>query len=297
MDWRDMPSLSGLRAFAVFAETGSLAQAGAELNVSHAAISQQLRAIENHMGVALLDRRGRALQLTQEGVALAQALKVGFGTIRASVQDLSTQHDNRPVHISCTPIFAANWLIPRLPAFRADHPEIDLVIDPAGEVVELRPGGVDIAIRHGVGKWPGLEAGMLLRSPMVVVASADLLHGRRVQGPQDLKDLPWLEEFGTNEASKWLADQGVEPGFAAGRVTLPGNLLMDALRAGQGVACSVHAFVAADLEAGRLIELFRTDNGGGYHIVHLPGVLRPAARAFVTWLRREKTRQNAPSAL
>ncbi|MFY1708142.1 LysR substrate-binding domain-containing protein [Tritonibacter scottomollicae] len=288
MKWRDMPSLSALRAFAVFAESGTLQQAGVALNVSHAAISQQLRQLEAHMGVPLLDRSGRALRLTVEGEQLAQALTLGFGAIRVAVQDLTTRGAGQPLHVTCTPMFATHWLMPRLAGFRQAYPAVDLVIDPTGEVVQLTPGGIDVALRYGHGNWPGLEAEMLLPSPMAVVAAPGLLDQRRVNRPEDLLDLPWLEEIGTNEASVWLRSRGVEDGLKAGRVVLPGNLLMEALRGGQGVAVSVRDFVAPDVKAGRLIELFQEEQGRGYHIVHRPGVLRPGARHFVNWLRRER---------
>lgn len=288
MQWRDMPSLSALRAFAVFAESGTLQQAGVALNVSHAAISQQLRQLEAHMGVPLLDRTGRALRLTVEGEQLAQALTLGFGAIRVAVQDLTTRGAGQPLHVTCTPMFATHWLMPRLAGFRQAYPAVDLVIDPTGEVVQLTPGGIDVALRYGHGNWPGLEAEMLLPSPMAVVAAPGLLDQRRVNRPEDLLDLPWLEEIGTNEASVWLRSRGVEDGLKAGRVVLPGNLLMEALRGGQGVAVSVRDFVAPDVKAGRLIELFQEEQGRGYHIVHRPGVLRPGARHFVNWLRRER---------
>lgn len=288
MSWRDMPSLAALRAFSVFSETGSVQQAGAALNVSHAAISQQLRQLESHMGVPLLDRSGRALKLTPEGEKLAQALTLGFGAIRAAVQDLSTRGAGQPLHVTCTPMFATHWLMPRLAAFRQVYPEVDMVIDPTGEVVHLGPGGIDIALRFGRGDWPGLEAEMLLPSPMVVVAAPGLLDNRAIARPEDLLDLPWLEEIGTNEASVWLRSRGVEDGLKGGRVVLPGNLLMEALRGGQGVAVSVRAFVAPDVAAGRLVELFCDEPGRGYHIVHRPGLLRPGARHFVNWLRRQR---------
>ncbi|KUP91171.1 LysR family transcriptional regulator [Tritonibacter horizontis] len=288
MKWRDMPTLAALRAFSVFAETGSLQQAGGLLNVSHAAISQHLRALEAHMGVPLLDRSARSLALTAEGEQLAQALTLGFGAIRSAVQDLSVRGVGQPLHVTCTPMFATHWLMPRLAAFRQAFPEVDLVIDPTGEVVQMTPGGIDVALRYGHGNWPGLEADMLFPSPMVVVAAPGLLDGRQVSRPEDLLDLPWLEEIGTHEASVWLRSRGVSDQLRAGRVVLPGNLLMEALRAGQGVAVSVRAFVASDVAAHRLTELFCEEEGRGYHIVHRPGVLRPGARHFVNWLRRER---------
>ncbi|UWQ75461.1 LysR family transcriptional regulator [Leisingera sp. M658] len=288
MDWLNMPPLAALRAFTAFAETGNVVRAGAALNVSHAAISQQLRALEAYLGAALLDRSGRALALTPDGEHLARALHLGFGAIEAAVQEISAAGAARPLHVTCTPMFAAHWLMPRLAGFQAEHPEIDLVLDPRGEIVELKPGGVDIAIRYGDGSWPGLEAGMLLQSPMVVIAAGSLLGGRQVASPEDLLDLPWLEELGTSEASRWLESRGVTEALRGARTRLPGNLLMQAVRAGQGVAVSVREFVAEDLDSGRLLELFTEGADRGYHIVTRPGVLRREARKLTSWLRRQQ---------
>ena len=288
MEWFSLPPLAALRAFSAFAETSNVVKAGAALNVSHAAISQQLRALERHMGVALLDRSGRALRLTREGEHLARGLQLGFSTIQTAVQDLTVSGAQRPLHVSCTPMFAAQWLMPRLAEFRALHPDVDLVLDPSGELVELTPGGIDIALRYGAGDWSGLTAEMLLQSPMSVVAAPDLLDGRSVSSPQDLLDFPWLEELGTTEATKWLVSRGVDDALRGPRVRLPGNLLMEAVRSGQGAAVSVRAFVEEDIRAGRLVDLFTEDDTRGYHIVTRPGVLRSQARKFIAWLRKHR---------
>lgn len=293
MDWINLPPLSALRAFAAFAEHGNVTRAGAALNVSHAAISQQLRALEQQLGAVLLDRTGRALVLNAEGEHLAQALLLGFGAIQAAVHDISTRGAARPLHISCTPMFAANWLMPRLAEFRLKHPEIDLVLDPRGEVVELQPGGIDIAIRYGDGHWPGLETEILLISPMAVVAKPSLLQRGEVKTPEDLLDFPWLEELGTTEAAHWLRSRGVADVIRGASIKLPGNLLMQAVRDGQGVAVSVRDFVIEDLQAGRLVELFTENQGRGYHVVTRPGVQRSAARHFIAWLRRHRKTSDA----
>lgn len=297
MDWLTMPPLAALRAFAAYAEHGNLAQAGAALNVSHAAVSQHLRSLEDHLGAHLLDRSGRALALTEDGRHLSQALLLGFGAIQSAVQDINTQGAARPLHISCTPMFAVNWLMPRIAEFRMRHPDIDLVIDPRGEVVELQPGGVDIAIRYGGGRWAGLETEILLSSPMVVVANPSLLQGRTVHAPEDLLDYPWLEELGTTEAAHWLRSRGVADAIRGASIKLPGNLLMQAVRDGQGVAVGVKDFVSEDLEAGRLVELFTGSEGRGYHIVTRSGVQRAQARRFITWLRRHKNAQDTMTQL
>lgn len=293
MDWLSLPPLTALRAFAALAETGGTAAAGAQLNVSHAAISQQIKQLETHLGVALVDRTGRQLRLTAEGQDLADALTLGFGAIARAVETLTGADADRPLQISTTPSFAAHWLMPCLSDFRQSHPQIDIMIDPTPKLVRLEPGGIDIAIRYGTGDWPGLEAEFLFHSPIVAVAAPQLVEGVRIDSPADLADLPWLQEFGTNEASDWLRRRGVIKERAAGLVQVPGNLLLDGLRDGQGVAVTVRDWVRQDIAAGRLRLLFEDDGDSGYHVVTRPGVMRPPAKAFVAWLRRI-VRQRVP---
>ncbi|MEO1733982.1 MAG: LysR family transcriptional regulator [Pseudomonadota bacterium] len=287
MEWRDMPPLSSLRAFSAFAETGSLTEAGDMLNVSHAAISQQLRGLEHHLGVALFDRRGRGLRLTEDGQALASAVKLGFGAIGAAVAQLKQVEQDRPVHVSVTPSFAGGWLMPRLTEFSERHPDISLRIDPSPQVVPLEPGGIDVALRFGSGDWPGLESQPLLMSPLVIVAAPSLVEGRVIREPADLARLPWIEELGTTEATNWLKTHGAVTGGQQRRTQLPGNLMVDSARAGQGVLITVRYFVEADLQSGRLLALFEERPDAGYHIVTGSGVLRSSVRAFVNWLARQ----------
>ncbi|MCA0871742.1 LysR family transcriptional regulator [Seohaeicola saemankumensis] len=290
MDWLSMPPLAALRAFAAFAEAGNVVRAGEAMNVSHAAVSQQLRALEAHLGVALLDRSGRALVMTDAGERLARALELGFGAIGDAVQELTGAGAQRPLHVTTTPSFAAFWLLPRLSEFRLRHPEIDLVVDPTPALTRLEPGGIDLALRYGQGNWPGLQSEPLLISPIIVAAAPALIRGLRIESPADLSNLPWLEELGTTEAGNWLRSKGVEQGIAGGRLQLPGNLLAGALREGQGVGVMVRHFAEPDLRSGQLVELFcEADEGAGYHIVTRPGPLRPEAKTFVSWLRRHRS--------
>ena len=287
MDWRTLPPLAALRAFSAFADTGSVQRAGDALNVTHAAISQHLRALETHLGLSLLDRSGRAMVLTPEGQQLAQALSSGFGMIAHTVEEMTGRDASRPLHITTTPSFAANWLMPRLAEFHTSNAETSLMIDPSTALVDLSPGGIDVAIRYGQGDWPGHEVELLMPTSMVVVGAPTLFKDRRVTKPQDLVDLVWLEELGRSEAKEWLQSRGVEQGFLGRRVTVPGNLMLDGVRDGQGVAVSTKLFIEADVAAGRLVILFEDPPGdSGYYIVTRPGVLRPPARQFVNWLRQ-----------
>lgn len=287
MNWRDLPPLSALRAFAAFAQSGNVVAAGDALGVSHAAISQQLRVLEAHLNVSLLDRKGRALKLTSEGERLASALRGGFALMGEGVAAVTGALDARPLHISVTPTFAASWLMPRLARFRALYPEIDLMIDPTADVVTLSPDGIDLAIRFGRGEWPDLDSTLLWESTMVVVGAPSLVGDTACADLDALARLPWMEEFGDSESTSWLQKHGVTT-MTGGMLRVPGNLLIDGARDGQGIAVTVRRFVERDIEAGRLRVLHEEQGGGtGYHIVTRRGVLRAPLKAFVTWLKRE----------
>ena len=287
MDWRALPPLAALRAFAAFVETGSVVAAGHALSISHAAVSQQLRALETHLGVSLFDRSGRAMKLTHDGDILAQGCTDGFGSIARAVALVTGAEAARPLHISPTPSFAAAWLMPRLSEFRAQHPNVDLVLNPTSDLVSLTPGGVDVSIRYGTGGWDGLDDELLVPTSMVVVAAPDLIKGHDVSDPSRLGVLPWLEEVGTTESSNWLAARG-GAGLPRGPVTqVPGNLMLDGARDGQGVAVTVRIFVESDIQAGRLIVLHEDKTpGAGYHLVTRPSVHRPALRNFCRWIKK-----------
>lgn len=287
MDWRSLPPLSALRAFSAFAECGNVVGAGDALGVSHAAISQQLRVLEQHLDVALLDRSGRALRLTAQGALLAQALNKGFAQMSEGVAALTGARDERPLHITMTPTFAASWLMPRLAGFRAAHPEIDLMIDPTAKVVSLASDGVDLAIRYGRGHWADVEATLLWESPMVVVGAPGLVEGIPYGDVAAASQLPWIEEMGSSEATNWRKHSDLAQKVAA-TLNVPGNLLLEGARNGLGVAAAVRRFVQGDIDAGRLVVLNEdASRGTGYYIVTRTGVLRPPLKAFVTWLKRE----------
>jgi LysR family glycine cleavage system transcriptional activator len=287
MDWLSLPPLSALRAFAAFAETGSAVQAGARLNVSHAAVSQQIRALETHTGLSLVNRGGRSLALTAEGRQLADALTEGFGTISRTLQALTGADAARPLQVSTTQVFATTWLMPRLPYFQQQHPGIDLMINPSVELCDPAPGGIDVALRFGEGDWPGLAAELLVPTNIVVTAAPALVGDCDVTEPADLLRFPWLQELGTSESMDWLRKHGVTEGRAKSVTHLPGNLMLEGARAGQGVISTTMSAVQADVRAGRLRVLFRDAGETGYHIVTRPEGLRPPARALVTWLRRQ----------
>lgn len=286
MDWRNIPPLTALRAFAALAETRSVSRAGAMLNVSHAAVSQQMRALEAHLGLRLLRREGRGIALTPEGMQLAEAVTGGFAQIARAVEALTGAEADRPLHVTTTPTFAAGWLMPRIAGFRAKHPDIDLMLNPSPDLVDPAPGSIDLAIRFGRGDWPGMDCDMLLRTHLVVVAARSLIGERQITDPAELLEFPWVQEYGTNETTTWLLEHGVRSGRVRSLTQVPGHLVVEGLRSGQGVVATTRKFIEDDIAAGHVRVLFedRRDDTG-YWIVTHPGVQRGATRVFVRWLR------------
>lgn len=287
IDWRDVPSLSALRAFHAYATTGSVVEAGMRLNVSHAAISQHLRTLEEELGVQLIDRAGRAGVLTTHGVHLSEALELGFGAITRTIRAMSDTESDRPLVVTTTPAFAARWLLPRLAQFRADYPGIDMVIDPTPEVRTLEPGGADIALRHGGGLWPGMLAEPVLRSALCVVGAPALVAADGKTTLEQLAGMAWFQEIGTSEATGFLSRHGLTRRGGFGMTSLPENMVLDAVRDGQGVAVVARAFVEGDIESGRLRVLFEDDDDEGYYLVVPRGPLRAVARQFRDWVRSQ----------
>lgn len=291
-DWRDLPPLTAMKAFAAFAETGAVARAGDAIGVSHAAISQQIRALAAHTGLSLVSREGRDLVLTPQGRRLADAALAGFAEMAGVVRELTGADADRPLQITTTPTFAAGWLMPRLADFRGRNPGIDLIIDPTPALRPIGPDGADIAIRYGKGEWPGLDVRLLLQSSVVVVASPGLVAPKPGICLADLADYPWLQELGTTETTAFLQKHGVERGGRHGMTSFPGNMVIDAARNGQGVAVLARAFVEADLAAGRLHVLVEDTEREGYFILTRPGVMRAPVKAFLTWALRQVDAKN-----
>jgi LysR family glycine cleavage system transcriptional activator len=289
MDWSALPPLSTLRAFEAAARLGGFSAAARELNVTQAAVGQQVRGLEARLGVALMRREGRGLVLTPEGRRLAEGLTAGLETIRGALAAFIAGAAEGPVRVTLTPSFAAAWLTPRLGAFRQAHPGVELMLNPTTEVVDLVRSDYDLAIRYGAGSWPGVDAEPLLASPLVVAATPALLAGRRIERPADLLALPWVQEPDDDEWSVWLARHGVDARGKRDILHLPAPFAIQAIRDGQGAGMATRVYVGEDLKAGRLVALFDPGDAAApaaYHLVRRRGALRPGADAFSRWLRR-----------
>lgn len=286
MKWQSLPPLNALRAFAAASEHRNLSRAAAELNVTHSAVSQQIRVLERWLGTNLVSRDRRGITLTPQGEYLANDLQSAFFTIAQSVEEIGRAEAARPLLVSITPMFASAIMAPRLSDFVSQHPEIDLSLQSTIDPVDLSPGGVDMAIRYGTGDWPGLETELLLPGALTVVARPDLIGNRNLTHPIELLDYPILQEHASVEFDNWLLKVGVPVSAKRNVTRVPGNLLLDGIRRGDGIGATVPAFISDELKSGELITLFDDPIPGiGYYLTTLPGINRPPLRVFSNWLK------------
>ncbi len=281
-----LPPLAALRAFEAAARTGSFSAAARELNVTHAAVAQQVRALEAHLGQALAFREGRGLGLTGAGQRLGQSLTEAFRQIRTAVAEARTEGRDRPLGVSVTPAFAARWLMPRLKDFWASHPEVALAIHPEERVVDLRREAVDLAVRFGRGRWPGVVSELLLPAEDVVVGAPALLGGRSRLDAAGMQALPWIVEADWPEQRAVLAGMGLDPAALDTTEVTTEDLALVAARQGYGLALVTRALAADDIAEGRLAVVHANppEAGLGYYTVVRPGPQRPEAAAFLRWL-------------
>lgn len=292
MTSRHLPSLNALRAFEAAARLGSLSQAAAELHVTHSAVSHQIKALEAELGVPLFRRVGRGVAANAVGQELEAALGDAFARIGRAVLRARQGDSTGILTVSVEPSFAVRWLVLRLGQFRAAHPEIDLRLAATGELADFSREDVDLAIRHGRGGWPGLEAVPLMAAPVFPVCSPTLLaQGPPLRRPADLSRHTLLHEGDEGYWREWLVAAGAsEVPVDRGPRFDDGHLTLAAAGAGQGVALTDDALAAAELAEGRLVRLFTTEIGTdkAYWLVHPPGAAaRPKVAAFSGWLQGE----------
>src|SRR3954454_10200718 len=213
---RRLPPLNALRAFEAAARRGGFAKAAGELAVTPAAVSQQVRLLEAELGVELFRRLPRGLELTPAGRSALPELGEAFARLARAVEDMRGERLAGPLAVSVLPSLAHRWLLPRLPALAAAHPEIDLTVHAEARAVDLAREAVDLGIRYGRGQYPGLHARLLLTEEVFPVCAPAPAHGapRPRRRPADLRGHTLLHERASAEPSlswsAWLREAGVE---------------------------------------------------------------------------------------
>lgn len=285
MDWSAIPSLAALRAFEATARLLNFSKAAAELNVTHAAIAQHVRGLEAELGEQLVVRQGRGLALTPNGHTLATRLRAGFEEIAYGIDDLRRLHDGRPMGVTVTPAFAANWLMPRMGAFWREHPDISLNIQPSVELVDLIRSPFDIAIRFGMGDWDGLESQLLTHGDFYVVAHPDLIAGKDIKTLKDTEAFVWLLDDHTMERRTLLEAEGLD--FSKVQLQTMSNtaVILSAVSAGLGITLQPRTLIERELNSGEYQILFRLKTDKlGYYLVWPAARDTQKMRTFRKWL-------------
>ena len=285
MDWRQIPSLQALRAFESAARHGSLSRAARELNVTHPAIAQHIRALERHFDCRLMEREGAGMTVTPEGRALSHTLTEGFGRIATACEDLAARDAARPLRLSMTPSFAASWLMPRIGDFWTRHPGIELELLPTPDVVDLAASGIDLAVRYGRGPWPDVEIERLVGAGHAIVAAPGLVEGP-VEDLRALSHLPWMTETTNSEEIHWLTSLGLDTRSVLLRTFPNLSMVLEAVRAGHGVGLVPRIIAGSDIETGRVEVIFEEPESPlAYHILTRPGRESAPVRTLRRWLR------------
>jgi LysR family glycine cleavage system transcriptional activator len=285
---RNLPPLNALRAFEASARLNSMQRAARELNVTPSAVSQQVQNLEQWIGFPLLERRARQVQANAEGRAYLAAISAALDQIAAATEELSAGRVPRSICITCTPGFAVQWLVPRLQQFQDLHPDIDVRIDASTRMLDLKVEQVDLAVRHGNGRYPGLVSEKLIDDDLVPVASPRLLAGKgRVKKPADLLQHRLLHIETRDDWRLWFAAQGIEIDWKRGPLLIDTAIGVQAAVAGKGAILVRRSLIGDELAAGRLIAPLPQGlpKGVAYHLVYLPeSMAQPAVRAFRAWL-------------
>ena len=283
-DW-----LPALAAFESAARHQNFAHAAEELHLTASAVSHHVRKLESRLGVALFTRHARGVSLTAEGRRLADVAGGAIHDIDGAMQDLRSRRDDaHTVRLTTLHSFAYTWLVPRLPAFAAAHPDIRLRIVTEISLTRFDDVGPDLGIRHGPGRWPGLTAIHLMDEALFPVAAPSLPGIERVRTPADVPRLPLVADLSHQGWHDWLRANGVRGARVEERFVFSDST--DMLRAaafGLGAALAREHIVAPWLSSGQLLRLPGEAMPGryAYHVIH-PSHRRPrpAVRRVIDWL-------------
>lgn len=281
-----------LRAFDVAARNLNLTAAAEEMNVTHAAVSRQVKQLEERLGVQLFERLPRGLKLTVHGALLAEGTREAFDRLSSAIEDVSAPAVRRKLTVSTFSSLATRWLMPRVQAFSELFQDTDLRVSTTARLVDFAREDVDIALRFGSGQYPGLHVRPLFSPKEIVVASPALLkRGPPIKTFADLKGHTLLHDDSQRTWTRWLETvgaKGVNP--RRGIICGDRNSMLAATIEGQGIGITSEVFAAGDLASGRLVKVFDVEVNAnfGIYAVCLPRRLTdPLISGAMDWLVRE----------
>lgn len=254
-----LPPPNALVTFEAAARHRNFTRAAAELGVTQAAVSRQIRTLEDHLGVPVFRRAPKGLQLTRDGQRLFQAVTMGLEHIATTAADIRRVRSDAEVTVSTSVTFASYWLMSRVAKFRAAYPDVELRLVASAPVANLAGAGIDLAVRYGDGRWPGVEATHLLDNEVFPVCAPDYLEGRPpLAEPADLlgETLLNLVEYDRNWVTweAWLREFGVKDKPARRGAQFDNYLiLIQAALGGQGIALGGGRLADDFLASGALV--------------------------------------------
>jgi LysR family glycine cleavage system transcriptional activator len=289
--------LNTLPAFRTVAKLSNLRAAADALHLTHSAVSQQIRGLEEQLGFALFERRGRRIVLNAAGEALLRSVEPALAQLDDGVQAAAAAASGsaQRLRVTTLPSFAQRWLLPRMGRWREQHPQMALEIDASQQVVDLHRDGFHAAIRQGRGPWAGLESERLFEAPMPFIVVGSPTAARRLLGaqPQAIAREPLLGD--ASMWQRWLAAAGVQQHVTPVADFNDAGLMLQAAEQNLGLALARDLLAADALGEGRLVKLsplsILHNEASGYHLAYPPALRDwPPLAQFRRWLRDELDR-------
>ena len=290
--FKGFPSLNFLNTFESVARHLSFTNAAKELFVTQAAVSHQIKALEEYLGVKLFHREKRKVLLTDEGQKLLPSVVSGLQGIADSLDNIRNYETEDTIVVGVGSSFSANWLVHRLGAFYQKYPEVNLHLKISNNDPAFGADGTDLAVVWGKGDWQGLMYEKLMVVEFTPVCSPDLLKKTHpLKTPEDLIHYPLLDDPDYNIWQEWMEEAGIpERKYKRRTVIRDSNVLIHSTLEGHGISLCAVGIVQEYLDSGRLIRPFELSitGGGFYYLVYPEKALRkPLVRLFKTWLLKE----------
>lgn len=292
---RRLPPLRTLQVFEAAARHLHFSRAAAELALTQGAVSRQIRTLEAALNCKLFERTGRAMRLTSDGERLFVHVHSGLMTFADGVSELRRDSDAFAVNISATPSIAAGWLIPRLPDFYRRQPDVDINLRATNALIDFARDGIDLALRYGAGRWPGLCAEKLLSVDLFPVCGARYRRGRLPRTVSELLETTLLHYTYGTSWEEWFKSTGAKfPTPLRGPRFDDYVLAVQAAAGGQGILLGRDALVADELASGRLVRPLMDQPAQrvfDYFIVYPEAAeLSPPVKLFHDWLLEQTAR-------
>ncbi|KAB8306345.1 transcriptional regulator GcvA [Erwinia endophytica] len=299
-----LPPLHALMCFESAARHMSMKKAAEELCVTSSAVSQQIAKLEGMINIRLFIRSPRSLELTTEGRIYLRAIRPAFGQIAEATQRLMNEGKSNKITVSCTSSFAIQWLLPRLPVFEQANPGVEVQINTTNRRVDLLSEGIDFAVRHGRGIYPGLESECLLNDRLRPVCSPRLIAPEyRLSSPLEMTGYTLLHDEHRMDWALWFNAVDIpDADTDKGPVFVDSNGVLEAAIAGKGIALIRSALIQEELNNGTLVNPLRMaiDSPIAYYLVYdESAILQRMSRRFRDWITAtaaaEKNEDQAPS--